>query len=62
MIVDGGKSVLEIRNIVSQDTGVYTCKATSDLGEAVTSTTLFVEGKTNNYNDYCVKMKNTHAR
>ena len=52
MSVDGGRSTLDIHNIVSKDTGVYTCRAVSELGEAVTSTTLFVEGM---LNSHCVK-------
>jgi len=36
------KSVLLIKRITGEDTGVYTCRAISDIGEAVCSTTLFV--------------------
>ena len=35
-------SVLEIHNVTPQDTGTYTCRAVSDIGEAVSSTTLYV--------------------
>lgn len=42
---DGSKSILEVRNLVAEDTGVYTCKAVTDAGEAVSNTTLFVVGE-----------------
>jgi titin len=40
--VEGKRSTLLIKNITNQDTGVYTCRAVSGLGEAITSTTLYV--------------------
>ena len=42
---DGSKSILEVRNLVAEDTGVYTCKAVTDIGEALSNTTLYVVGK-----------------
>ena len=42
---DGSKSILEVRNLVAEDTGVYTCKAVTDVGEAVSNTTLYVVGE-----------------
>ena len=43
--LEGTKSVLEVRNVTNEDMGTYTCKAYSDIGEAVTSTTLYVIGE-----------------
>lgn len=45
MGLEGQKSFLEIQNVKREDTGVYTCRAVSELGEAVTSTTLYVIGQ-----------------
>lgn len=42
MYLDGTWRVLEVRNATPEETGVYTVKAVSDLGEAVSSTTLYV--------------------
>ena len=42
MYLDGTWRVLEIRNVLPQEMGVYTAKAVSDLGEAASSTTLYV--------------------
>ena len=44
IISEEGKSILHIINVMPQDTGVYTCKAVSKLGEAVSTTTLYVVG------------------
>lgn len=44
MYATGTKRVLEVRDVVMEDTGVYTCRITNELGEAVTSTTLYVTG------------------
>ena len=44
MYLDGSSRVLEVHDAVPQDTGVYTCRALSDLGEALSSTTLYVIG------------------
>ena len=41
-IYENNVSVLEIQNVTPQDTGTYTCRAVSDIGEAVSSTTLYV--------------------
>ncbi|RUS90393.1 hypothetical protein EGW08_001888, partial [Elysia chlorotica] len=38
-----GKSVLLIIEVGPQDTGEYTCRAVSELGEAISSTTLYVQ-------------------
>lgn len=40
----GEKSILEIRDVTQRDSGVYTVKASSNLGEAISSTTLHVFG------------------
>ncbi|GFS02464.1 titin, partial [Elysia marginata] len=40
---EDGKSVLLIIEVGPQDTGEYTCRAVSELGEAVSSTTLYVQ-------------------
>ncbi|CAG5126019.1 unnamed protein product, partial [Candidula unifasciata] len=40
---EDGKSILLIIEVGPQDTGEYTCTATSELGEAVSSTTLYVQ-------------------
>ena len=42
---ENARSILEVKNITQQDMGTYTCKAYSDIGEAVTSTTLYVISK-----------------
>ena len=48
MLYEDGKSVLLIIEVGPEDTGEYTMKATSDeLGEIVSSTTLYVQGKGN---------------
>ena len=39
-----GKSILLIIQVAPQDTGEYTCKAVTDVGEALSSTTLYVQG------------------
>lgn len=39
-----GKSTLLIIEVGPQDTGEYTCRAVSELGEAISSTTLYVQG------------------
>ena len=40
--LEGEKSVLLIKNAQPQDSGVYRCRAVSELGEAVCSTTLYI--------------------
>ena len=42
---EGNKAILLVKNVSVDDAGTYSCKATSDLGEAVCSTTLYVTGK-----------------
>ena len=41
---EDGKSTLLIIEVGPEDTGEYTCRAVSELGEAVSSTTLYVQG------------------
>lgn len=49
MLYEDGKSVLLIIEVSPEDTGEYTVKATSDeIGEVVSSTTLYVQGKLTN--------------
>ena len=43
---EGNKAILLVKNVSVDDAGTYSCKATSDLGEVVCSTTLYVTGKT----------------
>ena len=45
MSYDDGKSVLLIIEVSPEDTGEYTCKAQTEMGEQVCSTTLYVQGK-----------------
>ena len=45
MYTAGNKKVLEVRDVMMEDTGVYTCRITNELGEAITSTTLYVTGE-----------------
>ena len=46
MLYEDGKSVLLIIEVGPEDTGEYTVKAkTEELGEVVSSTTLYVQGK-----------------
>lgn len=46
MLYEDGKSVLLIIEVGPEDTGEYTVKASSDkIGEIVSSTTLYVQGK-----------------
>ena len=40
-----GNSVLEISQIVLEDTGIYTCRAVNEAGTAITSANLIVQGK-----------------
>ena len=42
---ENGKSVLLIIEVSPQDTGEYTCKAETEKGEALSSTTLYVQGE-----------------
>ena len=39
---EGDRSVLLIKNITKDDTAIYAIRAVNDLGEAVSSTTLYV--------------------
>lgn len=45
IIFEEGKSTLLIIEVGPEDTGEYTCRAVSELGEAISSTTLYVQGK-----------------
>lgn len=42
MTYQNNVSVLEVHNVTPADVGTYTCRAVSDIGEAVSSTTLYV--------------------
>lgn len=42
---DFGYVALNMKYVNPEDSGTYTCRATNDLGEAVTSATLFVQCK-----------------
>ena len=43
--MEHNKSVLLINNVQVADSGVYTCRAVSEVGEAISSTTLYVTGE-----------------
>ena len=43
--MEHNKSVLLINNVEVADSGVYTCRAVSEVGEAISSTTLYVTGE-----------------
>jgi len=52
---DFGYVALNMKYVNPEDSGTYTCRAINELGEAVTSATLFVQCKyvvnlTHNYN------------
>lgn len=42
---DFGYVALNMKYVNPEDSGTYTCRATNELGEAVTSGTLFVQCK-----------------
>lgn len=42
---DFGYVALNMKYVNPEDSGTYTCRAVNDLGEAVTSSTLFVQCK-----------------
>lgn len=42
---DFGYVALNMKYVNPEDSGTYTCRATNELGEAVTSATLFVQCK-----------------
>lgn len=42
---DFGYVALNMKYVNPEDSGTYTCRAVNDLGEAVTSATLFVQCK-----------------
>ena len=43
--LDFGHVMLNINGVRATDSGIYTCKATNALGEAVSTTSLKVQGK-----------------
>lgn len=45
---DFGYVALNMKYVNPEDSGTYTCRAVNDLGEAVTSSTLFVQCKFSN--------------
>ena len=45
--LDFGHVILNINGVRSSDSGIYTCKAINTLGEAVSTTTVKVDGKQN---------------
>ena len=49
--LDFGHVILQINGVRASDSGIYTCKATNTLGEAVSTTSIKVEGKAK-YNSY----------
>jgi len=44
MLREGNKFVLAIREVLTEDTGIFTCRATNPAGVAECSAELFVEG------------------
>lgn len=44
MTTEDGNSILLIIEVGPEDTGEYTCRAVSELGEVMSSTTLYVQG------------------
>lgn len=46
---DFGYVALNMKYVNPEDSGTYTCRATNELGEAVTSATLFVQCKYKKY-------------
>ena len=44
MLRDGNKFVLAIREVLIEDSGIFTCRATNPAGVAECSAELFVEG------------------
>ena len=47
--LDFGHVILQINGVRASDSGIYTCKATNALGEAVSTTSIKVEGKPKPY-------------
>ena len=45
VIEDDKKTTLTLTNVSYDDAGIYTCKATSDIGLAVTKAKLQISGK-----------------
>lgn len=46
--LDFGHVQLDIQGVRASDSGLYTCKATNSLGEAVSTTSIKVDGKNEN--------------
>jgi len=44
MLREGNKFVLAIREVLIEDSGIFTCRATNPAGVAECSAELFVEG------------------
>lgn len=55
---DFGYVALNMKYVNPEDSGTYTCRAVNDLGEAVTSATLFVQCKSKKiYSKYRIILK-----
>lgn len=59
---DFGYVALNMKHVYPEDSGTYTCRAVNDLGQAVTSATLFVQCKYHYFFIYalplyCVQIK-----
>lgn len=51
-ICDFGYVAMDILHVVSEDSGTYMCKATNRAGEAVTTCSIKVQGKSNSLNSF----------
>ena len=54
--LDFGHVVMQINGARASDSGLYTCKAINALGEAVSTTSIKVEGKQNFINLFFKKL------